>query len=150
MKFNRFEFRIWHLLWIFKKIQEFWNLKDFVECPRGVMVKAIDCRIIVSEFEFQSCYYVHFRTNTLGKGINPPYPPIYGLNSIPAVLLEGWLWHWITNKGWYAIKQRNQTKPKILTQNKKYGSSLLKSTFILKKKLHWGTVYEYHIGFWFR
>ena len=37
----------------------------------GVMVKAMDCGIVVSEFEFQSHCYVHFRTNTLGKGINP-------------------------------------------------------------------------------
>ena len=35
--------------------------------PRGVMVKAIDCGIVVSGFELQSRYYVHFRTNTLGK-----------------------------------------------------------------------------------
>ena len=40
-------------------------------CLRGVMVKAVDCGIVVSEFVFQSCYYVHFRANTLGKGINP-------------------------------------------------------------------------------
>ena len=33
----------------------------------------------------------------------------YGLNSITVILPPGWLWHWITNKGWYAIKQRNQT-----------------------------------------
>ena len=37
-------------------------------CPRGVMVKAMDCEIVVSEFELQSRYYVHFRANTLGKG----------------------------------------------------------------------------------
>ena len=30
-------------------------------CPRGVMVKAMDCRIVVREFELQSRYYVHFR-----------------------------------------------------------------------------------------
>ena len=40
-------------------------------CPRGVMVKAMDCGIVVSEFVFQSRYYVHFRANTLGKGMNP-------------------------------------------------------------------------------
>ena len=40
-------------------------------CPRGVMVKAMDCRIVVSEFVLQSRYYVHFRANTLGKGMNP-------------------------------------------------------------------------------
>ena len=42
-----------------------------VRCPCGVMVKAIDCGIVVSEFELQSCYYIHFWTNTLGKGMNP-------------------------------------------------------------------------------
>ena len=40
-------------------------------CPHGVMVEAMDCGIVVSEFELQSRYYVHFRTNTLGKGMNP-------------------------------------------------------------------------------
>ena len=54
--------------------------------PHDVMVKALAGGIIVSEFELQSCYYIHFRTNTLGKGMNPPYPPNYGLNSITAVL----------------------------------------------------------------
>ena len=32
-------------------------------------MKAIDCGIVVSEFEHQSRYYVHFQTNTLGKGM---------------------------------------------------------------------------------
>ena len=40
-------------------------------CLRGVIVKAMDCRIVVSEFELHSRYYVHFRANTLGKGMNP-------------------------------------------------------------------------------
>ena len=39
--------------------------------PRGVMVKVMVSRIVVSEFELQSRYYVHFRSNTHGKGINP-------------------------------------------------------------------------------
>ena len=47
----------------------------------------------------------------------PLYPPSYGLNSTATVLLEQWLLHYITYKGWCAIKQRNQTKPiKILDQ----------------------------------
>ena len=55
--------------------------------------------------------YVHFRTNALGERHESPYPPNYGLNSITIVLLEGWLWHWITYEGWYAIKETepNQT-----------------------------------------
>ena len=37
---------------------------------RGVMVKAMDWKIIVRKFVFQSRYYIHFRANTLGKGMN--------------------------------------------------------------------------------
>ena len=47
-------------------------------CPRGVMVKAMDCGIVVGEFEFQVRYYVHFRANTLGKGMNPLILPAMG------------------------------------------------------------------------
>ena len=39
-------------------------------CPRGVMVKAMSCGIVVREFVLQSRYYVHFRANTLGKDMN--------------------------------------------------------------------------------
>ena len=38
--------------------------------PHGVMVKVMDCRIVVSKFVPQSCYYVHFLANTLGKDMN--------------------------------------------------------------------------------
>ena len=68
-------------------------LNLFWRCPCGVMVKAMDCRIVVSEFEIQSCYYVHFQTNTLGKGMDPPYLPSYGLTSTTTVLSGEWLWH---------------------------------------------------------
>ncbi len=46
--------------------------------PRGVMVKAMDYGIIVSEFVLQSRYYVHFRANTLRKGINSLILPAMG------------------------------------------------------------------------
>ena len=47
------------------------NLHSFFGgCPRGVRVRAIDYKIIVSEFIPQSRYYVHFRANTLRKGMN--------------------------------------------------------------------------------
>ena len=42
----------------------------------------------------------------------PTYPPCYGLNSTTNVLLGEWLWHWISYRGWYAIKQRNQDQTK--------------------------------------
>ena len=47
-------------------------------CPRGVMVKAMDCGIVVREFVLQSRYYVHFRAITLGKGTNPLILPAMG------------------------------------------------------------------------
>ena len=52
------------------------------------MVKALDCRIVLRELEPQSRYYIHFRTYTLEKGNEPPYPPNYGFYSITTVLLK--------------------------------------------------------------
>ena len=52
--------------------------KNWWGCTRGVMVKAIDCRIVVSKFVLQSCYYVHFQTDTLGKGMNALIFPAMG------------------------------------------------------------------------
>ena len=47
-------------------------------CPCGVMVKAMYCGIEVRKFVLQSRYYVHFRANTLGKGMNPLILPAMG------------------------------------------------------------------------
>ena len=47
-------------------------------CPRGVMVKAMDCGVVVREFVLQSRYYVHFRANTIGKSMNPHILPAMG------------------------------------------------------------------------
>ena len=47
-------------------------------CPRGKMVKAMVSEIVTREFELQSRYYVHFRTNTLGKGMNSLILPAMG------------------------------------------------------------------------
>ena len=47
-------------------------------CPRGVMVKAMDCGIVVRKFVLQSGYYVHFRANTLGKSMSPLILPAMG------------------------------------------------------------------------
>ena len=48
-------------------------------CPHGVMVKVMDCGIVVREFVLQSRYYVHFRANTLGKCMNPLILPAMGV-----------------------------------------------------------------------
>ena len=42
------------------------------------MVKAMDFGIVVSEFELQSRYYIHFRAKTFGKGMNPLILPTMG------------------------------------------------------------------------
>ncbi len=44
----------------------------------GVMVKAMDCGIVVSEFVLQSRYYVHFWANTHGNDMNPLILPAMG------------------------------------------------------------------------
>ena len=52
--------------------------KIYRGCTRGVTVKAMDSEIVVSGFKLQSRYYVHFRANTLGKGMNPLILPAMG------------------------------------------------------------------------
>ena len=32
----------------------------------------------VSEFKLQFCYYIHFQTTTIEKGMNPHIPPAMG------------------------------------------------------------------------
>ena len=39
--------------------------------PHGAMAKVLDCKIVVSKFKLQLCFYIHFWTYTLGKGMNP-------------------------------------------------------------------------------
>ena len=52
------------------------------ESNRGLVANVLDCDIVVNEFELQSCCYVHFLTNTLGKGMKPLILlPSYSLNS---------------------------------------------------------------------
>ena len=76
------------------------NIKE-----EGVMVKALNFGVVISEFEHQSRYYVHFGVYALGEDMNPL---IYQLNSTNTVL-EEWVLHWITYEGWYAIKKRTQS-----------------------------------------
>ena len=45
---------------------------------RDVVANVINCDFVVREFELKSSYYVHFRSNTLGKSMNPFVPPAMG------------------------------------------------------------------------
>ena len=60
--------------------------------PRGVMVKAMDCGIVVPEFVLQSRYLRSLSGKYPWERYEPPYPPSYGLNSTTTVLLGEWLW----------------------------------------------------------
>ena len=57
----------------------------------GSAAKVHVCSLEVSEFDFQSLYYVYFRINALWKGMNPLLcrHSSYELNSIAAALLQG-------------------------------------------------------------
>ena len=52
---------------------------------RDVVANMLDSDIVVNEFKLHSRYYIHFKTNTFGKGLKPLI--------FPVVLLLGWLWH---------------------------------------------------------
>ena len=63
---------VWKKLFICIKMDLALNDQQWLRgCPRGVMVKAMDSGMVVSEFKLQSRYYSHFQTNNLGKVMNP-------------------------------------------------------------------------------
>ena len=74
--------------------------------PYNIVISVLDSGIAISVFKLQLYYYIHFRT--LRKDMNLFIPTSNGLNSTTAVLVHGWLWHWIANGGWSSIKQKNQ------------------------------------------
>ena len=39
--------------------------------PYSIMAEVLNCSFEVSRFKLQLCYYLNFRANTLGKGMNP-------------------------------------------------------------------------------
>ena len=40
------------------------------------MANVVDCSLKVNNFKFQLHYYIHFWTNTLGKGMKPLICPV--------------------------------------------------------------------------
>ena len=57
-------------------------IKSWGKSPHVIGANMLHCDIVVSEFELKSGYYIHFHTNTLGKGMNPTYTCNMG-NIIP-------------------------------------------------------------------
>ena len=71
----------WNEVMLFAFRPNFWGAGS----PRGVLAKMPSCGIVVSEFELQSCCSVHFRINTLGKGMNALISPAMGLTLLSLV-----------------------------------------------------------------
>ena len=53
-------------------------LTFLLQLLQNVMANVFDCNIVESMFKLKSHYYIHFQTNTLGKGMNPHIPPAMG------------------------------------------------------------------------
>ena len=53
-------------------------ITDRISEARGVMVNTLDSGIVVSEFEFQWCNCVQFRTDTHGKSMDTLDPLAMG------------------------------------------------------------------------
>ena len=49
-----------------------------VGSSNGAGAEMMDCDMVISEFELESSYYVHFWTNTLKKSTNTLIPPAMG------------------------------------------------------------------------
>ena len=64
------------------------HLNDLIESYQIWLAKVLDCDIVLSEFEFQSRYYIHFPVNTLGKT----------LDSLMIPGLVGWDWKYDTKQ----------------------------------------------------
>ena len=68
---------------------------DLVRELESAVEREDDGNTEVTEFDLPSLYYVHFRTNTLGKVMKSLIPPThsYGLNSTNIILYQEWFWH---------------------------------------------------------
>ena len=53
------------------------SIHIYAGVPNNAEANVFVSNIVVSGFEFQSRYYVHFQTNTLGKGMNTLIPTIH-------------------------------------------------------------------------
>ena len=79
-----------------------------------VLINVLNFEIIVSEFELQSCYYIHFRTNTLGKAMDSFSPQLYHYwFSTKIVLALNSSWHSICHSTKKPIQTKSDWKNKI-------------------------------------
>ena len=112
---------------------------------RSVMAKVLVCDLKVSEFELQSCYHVHFRTDTLRKSIIPSYSLIYELNRIIADPFERPSLTFQDNSKYtkkicvFTFDFRNNTWNSFLSFRIKKINSIITlfSLFVLKLRVNW-------------
>ena len=79
-------------------LSEMWHCSwwDVFFSPGGVIVKALNCSLKVSEFKLVMLPLV--------KGMNLLIAIVTGQMVSLLFFNGGWLWHYITHEGWYAIK----------------------------------------------
>ena len=63
-----------------------YNFINILWVPHGVVVNMLDCNIIVRGFKLQSCYYIHFQTNTHHERHEPPYSSMLDCNIVGSEL----------------------------------------------------------------
>ena len=90
--------------------------------PCGAEANVLNCNMVVSVFETQLCYYIYFRTDTLGKGMNTFISPNNGLNTTTTVIINTW---WLFNAKYclyiYIHKvEELRIYDNIITTNRKY------------------------------
>ena len=78
------------------------------------MLNGLDCNIVVSEFQLQSCLNILFRTNTFRKQIISFISQVWAkkYHYLPPTTMDLVLNY---NKYVFAIKLRKQTKPNQIT-----------------------------------
>ena len=59
-----------YILLFFKPFNCWDEVNSWVRYFRGVVANVLDRDTVVSEIELQLRYYIHFWTNTQGKGVN--------------------------------------------------------------------------------
>ena len=69
----------------------------------------LDSDIIICKFKHQSHYYIHFRTNTIVKGMTPLILPALGWIALLLLFYKDGFSIKTTHMGRYAIRQGNQT-----------------------------------------
>ena len=91
------------------------------------MANVLGCEIIVSKFELQMPYYIHFWT--LGKFMNPFFPITYRLNSNTIGLIQGW--YCVLDKPWSLILKQ------VLTRVRAGGWRCHSDVIIVRNKPRW-------------